>query len=243
MSPQGQSPAGLRSRTTPVSPSKPPAPNTPGKAGAVARSGAAKASSAAPPPWATHGPDLDVPLKPSQRKRASAPAVQFRGTESLVSLHRIDQDMAADARLSQRLGIMTSGRLSRLTAREDEDRLNNSTLGSSLTSTQAGAVLRASSLGRTEASKSRNAGDDSGRTIQSASSRPRSGSATVSSPAPSHAAPSGVPSPGPRPAPGASPPWIAIPHSSRRPSRESGHGHRSYVEQVIPSPNRRATAQ
>jgi len=239
----------MRSRaSTPptVSPSKPPRTPTasPGK-GPAGRS-AAKPSSAASPPWATHG-DLDVPLKPSQRKRASAHAVQFRGTESLVSLHRIDQDMAADARLSQRLGntTLTAGRLSRLAGREDEapDRLNSSMMGSSLTSTQAGAILRAASLGRTEVPKPRSTADDAGRNAPSASSRPRSGSATVSSTAPSRASPTGVLSPGPRPAAGASPPWLAIPHSSRRPSREPVHGHRSYAEPAGASPSRRGTGQ
>ncbi|CAJ1344554.1 unnamed protein product, partial [Effrenium voratum] len=50
------------------------------------------------PPWATHG-EVDCRRKPVNLQHC----VHFRGTESLASMHFIDQEQAANARLSQRL--------------------------------------------------------------------------------------------------------------------------------------------
>eukprot|EP00913_Durusdinium_trenchii_P008748 g8215.t1 len=66
------------------------------------RKNAASPVGASPPPWATHGPEVMERLPP--RKLAAKPhSVQFRGTESLASMHLIDQEQAANARLSQKL--------------------------------------------------------------------------------------------------------------------------------------------
>eukprot|EP00435_Cladocopium_sp_Y103_P009037 s1546_g2.t1 len=55
---------------------------------------------ATPPPWATHGQEVDRNVS---RKHANPHLVHFRGTESLASMHMIDQEQAANARLSQKL--------------------------------------------------------------------------------------------------------------------------------------------
>mmetsp|Transcript_126729 Transcript_126729/g.270311 ORF Transcript_126729/g.270311 Transcript_126729/m.270311 type:complete len:235 (+) Transcript_126729:63-767(+) len=73
---------------------------------------------ASAPPWGTmsawarphsEARERHAPSRaPWQAETCSSPGVHFRGTESLASMHLIDQEMPADVRLSQRLGTMAS---------------------------------------------------------------------------------------------------------------------------------------
>eukprot|EP00930_Biecheleria_cincta_P045294 TRINITY_DN31226_c0_g1_i1.p1 TRINITY_DN31226_c0_g1~~TRINITY_DN31226_c0_g1_i1.p1 ORF type:complete len:227 (+),score=28.40 TRINITY_DN31226_c0_g1_i1:113-793(+) len=199
------------------SPSKPPAGGS-----ASSRAGAGPRPSAAPP-WATHGKEAERSALPAHlvRRKVSAPAVQFRGTDSLASMHLIDQDMAADSRLSQRLGLTEStmhprGALQKLTAVDEAASLSG-TLG------QTTAHLRASSLGRGETLRpSRASLDDRGRSPQpSGRSRP-SGSGPATSRAFSSSAAGGGGGAG------RGPPWKASPAApSSRPGRDAAHAGRA----------------
>eukprot|EP00931_Biecheleriopsis_adriatica_P119662 TRINITY_DN94881_c0_g1_i1.p1 TRINITY_DN94881_c0_g1~~TRINITY_DN94881_c0_g1_i1.p1 ORF type:complete len:273 (-),score=30.41 TRINITY_DN94881_c0_g1_i1:11-829(-) len=193
----------------------------------------------APPPWATHGPEATDTRNPHRKRPNQAQMVQFRGTESLASLHLIDQDMAADARLSRRMNstatttIYADRTMSMRTSQRlppvEEDRFN--TTAASMNSMQSsGAYLRSSSAGRSETAKLPQASfEDHGRATHS-TGRPR----------PASSGSAGVP-----PARGsraAQPPWLAMPTSSRRPSRERSHQLRQHNEPSGASPGRRASA-
>lgn len=82
------------------------------KAGGIGAGRGSAGNVAVSPPWATmgsseprSGPHKDWrPVKaPWQAATCASPGIRFKGTESLVSCHVINQDMPADVRLSQRL--------------------------------------------------------------------------------------------------------------------------------------------
>mmetsp|Transcript_57394 Transcript_57394/g.119208 ORF Transcript_57394/g.119208 Transcript_57394/m.119208 type:complete len:224 (+) Transcript_57394:32-703(+) len=115
---------------------------------------------AAPPPWATHGPEvLDANLR--GKKAHAHHCVHFRGTDSLASMHFIDQGQAANARLSQKLAmastVLQRQRLSTL----QEDHLSSSRAGS-FVGVPTKAAPKCLSESRTKGDMPKCSKDDSG---------------------------------------------------------------------------------
>eukprot|EP00933_Yihiella_yeosuensis_P034908 TRINITY_DN28401_c1_g2_i1.p1 TRINITY_DN28401_c1_g2~~TRINITY_DN28401_c1_g2_i1.p1 ORF type:complete len:245 (-),score=36.95 TRINITY_DN28401_c1_g2_i1:230-964(-) len=185
-----------------------------------------------PPPWATHGETLRAAVDSHHAvartslfseppdMRGGRQHVQFRGTESLASLHLIDQDLPPGARLSQRMSTLGSTGFGERTMLPktvhrlppvEEARERSSVPTLSATAQKGSSMLRASSLGRSE---QRRKSEDHGR---------QSSAPTRSRPS-STGAPALVAAGGGRgngvAARGAQPPWLVLPTSSRRPSRD-----------------------
>ncbi|CAE8598360.1 unnamed protein product [Polarella glacialis] len=165
------------------------------------------------PPWATHGEEA-VPRSVlrkglSHRQAHHVPSVQFRGVDSLASLHLIDRDMPPDVRLSQKLattggfGERTLPR-SRLPAvSEVQERLG--TTVTSMDGTTEGAKPAAEPMESTR------------RMASSAGRRPSTTPAQIAPPSTSKdRGPANVS----RGAQQAQPPWLALATASRGPSRD-----------------------